>query len=466
MARVFHLSLLARHCRFLPQQVLRTTVLAVGLWTGIAPGVLANVTDAPEAISIPSNTLMALPDELRPALLMLRDRLNRLDGVEAEIIEAAEGFIDVLEDDPEFFETDFANLSQEDAARLGNVISDFRPVLEALRPVAEAMAGQDWLQRANPEIARQLVETCGRQRNADERDLFDLAPLLSADRAVDEDARIILDDLDSTVRECVDVAVRYGAAFEAEYARLDAEIERIDRELETTTDPVAIERLEAEKRAAQEQQREMESGNFLQGLLSFLLGAVQFAAGLIGVIASGGSCGQCYIDMGLGATAMDQGWQMMEGGSVPEPITTPARYSNVDGASVPSEEDYNAAEAAVVDDPSLSFIEPADDVPRGNFVLAQEENGNLRIMQVDPELKITIRFPEDDDGNVTISPSNTVVAGDDFQGVDWTEVTNPFTVRDTEINIVLHGMYDGTPISVSILQRPIDQNFVVTAQRR
>lgn len=119
----------------------------------------------------------------------------------------------------------------------------------------------------------------------------------------------------------------------------------------------------------------------------------------------------------------------------------------------------------VKDDQTLDYITPERD--GGNILIARDKaTGNLLILQISPELKITIDVEDEASANFGASSDSLLFPPDRFTDVKWTEVSDPITVEPTRISLTLKGELDGNPVSVSFVQASVDEPFLVTAQER
>jgi hypothetical protein len=300
----------------------------------------AELVEAPSVQALAGGSFVGLPENILPAVAMLRSRLEQVGaqgGVTESHLAAADNFLKLLRENPGIFSQEVPALGKDQRAVYTEAAKQGLIALESLSGISAVLAQKDWVTQVDPALAEMIQQQCGR-RTMDERDLFENARILLDGVATpDEESRNLLTDLDQTGRECAASLARLAEAAAKQLQTLENEINSLTQRLETETDPAERNRIAAEIEQKREEQRQIEQDSGLIGLLTFLSGLASFAAGVASVIATGGTCVPCYAQIAGGAAALQKGYEMMEGKAVTVTETVPARYPGIDPARKPDE---------------------------------------------------------------------------------------------------------------------------------
>jgi tetratricopeptide (TPR) repeat protein len=439
-------------------EITRVFTLACALWAGATPSVFAQDAYAPEAEVQPATTFASLPKEIVPGLVQLVSFLQDVNA-DKETLEAAESFLSFLQQNPEAFSREVSTLSGDELDAYGQSMSLGAKALEALRPVSEALANQQWLKEVDPTLADEIRRECGR-RLLDGRDLYREAEAILRDPAsFSGSSQSLLDGLTGSVNECVENLAVYAATAANEILRLDEAIGTYQQALEVARaagDAAEVARLEAAIQEAQQRKEEVEKGSDLEALLQVLMGLAGVVSGVVGVIASAGSCVPCYGEIVAGAAATIDGIKKLDE-TTEVTSTSPAYREGIVPDNAPTPERIAKEVARIEADGALDYISPAN--PGGNFLIAKDRaNGNLVIVQIEPSARITVNVAEAVASPIT---RDDLASKDAVSQIVWESVLN-LVVKPDSVSLLLAGALNGTPLVASFDQKPVDSQFIVT----
>lgn len=404
-----------------------------------------------------SSAPLNLIDQGATVITMMRDA-----NVDEQAIKAIEDFQKFISDNKSLFERPISELSQADRIQLQTGYSNALAGMEAIKPLAEVLSSREWLTKADPDLAGRLRERCGRTFVSGRDVVKEFGKIFSNPTGYDGDTVNIVEDFTGIHRECAESAADFAALAAQESARLAAVIEREERLLAKAIadgDQEAIDRHTANLEKARQDKKEVDRDFDWSQALKFLSGLGQAIGGVVGIIASGGSCVPCYAAV---ANGVYDGYSAIDAmtGSDTVVVSSPASRPGIDPSADVSQEEFSEAVAEIDVDPRYEVISPKN--PGGNFIVTREvETGYLVIHQIKPE-PLIIRLD-----------LKNVVAGSGFDAdvlplerlteVEWISIETTDGISPTRINLLIDGKLDDKAIRVSLNENPVGEPIIVTA---
>lgn len=429
--------------------------------TAAPPAALAEEGRPVADISFPGSGMSSGPlnliDQGDIVVTMMRDAA--LDPGAIKAIEDFQGFIT---ENRGLFERPISELSNEERVQLLAGYQNALMGMEAIKPLAEILSSREWLTSADPALAARLKERCGRDFVSGRDVVKEFGELLANPISFDGDTVNIVEDFTGIQRECAEAAADIAALAAQESARLAAYIESEERLLEQAIadgDQEAIDRHRANLEQARQDKEEVDRDFDLAQALKFLSGLGQAVAGVVGIVASGGSCVPCYLAV---ANGVYEGYTAIDAmtGADTVLVNTPASRPDIDPDVEVTPDEFQEAIENVRIDPQYQVIEPR--TPGGNFIVTRETGTTLLVIhQIKPdpfiiELDLTNVTPGAGT-NLGLLPLNRLT------DVVWTQVEDTKGIQRTSVNLILIGDLDGVEVKVSFNENPVGGRIVVTA---
>ena len=406
-----------------------------------------------------SSAPMNILDQGETVIQMMSDA--QVDG---QAVASIEAFQDFVKQNKDLVEKPISQLSPSELLRLQAGYQNALSGMEAIKPIAEALASRDWVMAADPTLAARLKERCGRTFVSGRDVVKEFSEVFNDPTGYSGDTVNIIEDFTGIHRECAEAAADYAALAAQESARLAAYIqeqERLLQEAIDAEDQEAIDRHTANLEEAREDKKKVDRDFNWSQFLKLLAGLGQAVAGVVGIISSAGTCVPCYAAVAKGVY---DGYTAVDAMTGSDTVTerTPASRPGIDPSQAPSGEEFTDALEEIELDPRYKVVTP--EMPGGNFIVSiEEESGDLVIHQIKPDqviIPLSLKM-----ASAGIGSANDLLPISRLGEVEWQTVQGTEGISQTQVNLTMTGNIDGQNVVVSFNENPVGRPLVVTVSR-